>query len=311
MGTNDLNSSIWPEPDARSPEDLPSGIMRLDSLKSIRVEGEDAGQFLQSQFSSDVSALSAGQQQPGAYCNPKGRALTVFRLLRDESGFHLVLPDDLAESVLKRLKLYRMRSRVDLGFDDQIGVLGLIGHVPPSPDTWSLDDNRAIRLEAKDPAPDSGLEDTVTMLAGEFWKLAAILAGDPQVYAATSESFIPQQINLDLVGGVSFSKGCYPGQEIVARVRYLGKIKQRMTGAVIHDTGANAAPGDPLFTRERPDQKAGMVVDAVRFRDTTWLSAMVPVPVLDDGGLYLGTADGPKLEFLPPPYSLTTERQAR
>ena len=311
MGINDLKSSTWPEPDVRSPEDLPSGIMRLDSMQSIRVEGEDAGQFLQSQFSSDVSALSAGQQQPGAYCNPKGRALTVFRLLRDETGFHLVLPDDLAESVLKRLKLYRMRSRVDLGVDDQIGVLGLIGHVSPSSDTWSLDDNRAIRLAAKNPAPDSGLEGKATMLAGEFWKLAAILAGDPQVYAATTESFIPQQINLDLVGGVSFSKGCYPGQEIVARVRYLGKIKQRMTGAVIHDTGANAAPGDPLFTRERPDQKAGMVVDAVRFRDTTWLSAMVPVPVLDEGGLYLGTADGPQLEFLPPPYTLTIERQAR
>lgn len=310
MGTNDLKTSIWPEPDVRSPEDLPPGMMRLDSLKTIRVEGGDAGQFLHSQFSSDVSALSSGQQQPGAYCNPKGRALAVFRLLRDETGFHLVLPDELVESVLKRLMLYRMRSRVDLGIDDQTGVFGHVGPAPPSPDTWILDDNRAIRLAAKGPAPDSGLDRAVPVLAGEFWKLAAILAGDPQVYAATSESFIPQQINLDLVGGVSFSKGCYPGQEIVARVRYLGKIKQRMTGAVIHDTGADAAPGDPLFTRERPDQKAGMVVDAVRFRDTTWLSAMVPVPALDGGGLYLGTADGPQLAFLPPPYRLTGEPQA-
>ena len=303
MGTTDRKTSLVPEPDVRSPEDLPVGVMQLENLRTIRVEGEEAEPFLHNQFTSDVSALTTGRQQPGAYCNPKGRILAVYRLLRDDAGFNLVLPEDLAETVSKRLMLYRMRSRVEIGIEERTAVLGHVGDVPQSTNTWRLDTIRAMRLVADGPVPD-----TAPVLPGEFWKLAAILAGDPQVYAATSESFIPQQVNLDLVGGVSFSKGCYPGQEIVARIRYLGKIKQRMSGAVIHDAGAEAAPGDPLFIRERPDQKAGTVVDAVRFRDSTWLSAMVPVEILDGGEIHLGTADGPQLSLLPPPYGITTER---
>lgn len=308
MGTADNNTSLAPSPDVRCLEDLPSGVMHLENLKTIRVEGEEAEHFLHNQFSSDVSALAAGQQQPGAYCNPKGRALAIYRLLRDDTGFNLVLPDDLAEIVSKRLTLYRMRSRVEIGIGERTGVFGYIGELPQSTNMWRLDNRRAMRIVADSPVPDEALEHQTPVLPGEFWKLAAILAGEPQVYAATSESFIPQQVNLDLVGGVSFSKGCYPGQEIVARVRYLGKIKQRMTGAVIHGAGADAVPGDPLFVRERPGQKAGMVVDAVRFRDSTWLSAMVPVEILDGGEIHLGTADGPQLSLLPPPYSIDTER---
>ncbi len=308
MGTTEHNTPLVPRSDIRSLEDLPSGIMRLESLKTIRVEGEEAEQFLHNQFSSDVGALTAGQQQTGAYCNPKGRTLAVYRLLRDDTGFNLVLPDDLAETVSRRLTLYRMRSRVEIGIEEQTGVLGYIGDAPQSANTWRLDDRRTMRLTADGPVPDSAPGQQAPVLPGEFWKLAAILAGEPQVYAATSESFIPQQVNLDLVGGVSFSKGCYPGQEIVARVRYLGKIKQRMTSAVIHDAGAVAVPGTPLFFRDQPDRKAGMVVDAVRFLDSTWLTAMVPVEVLDAGEIHLGAADGPRLSLLPLPYSIKAER---
>ncbi len=313
MGTNDKKSLFETVLAVDGPADLPTGMSRLNHLKSIRVEGEEAGPFLQTQFCSDVSALSAGQQQLGAYCNPKGRALTIYRLLRDDTGFHLVLPDDLAEMILKRLVLYRMRAQVDIQLDKEAHIIGYIGKFPDVPNLYRLDDVRAITVQSN--GDDNWKHDTtddLAVLPEEFWRLAAILSVEPQVYAPTTELFIPQQVNLDLIGGVSFKKGCYPGQEIIARIRYLGKIKQRMVSAKVLHATTDAVPGCPLFTHEKPEQRIGMVVDAVRFEQIIWLTAMVPVQPLETGQeIHLGSVDGPQLTILPSPYPVTIESSSK
>lgn len=291
----------------RSVDDLPAGVSRLDHLRVVRIQGEDAESFLHGQFSSDVKGLPPGEQQPGAYCNPKGRAIAVYRLLRDEEGFNLLLPADLVDIVVRRLTLFRMRSKVDIDIAGDSVVVGTIGNqLPAINDCWTLDPSRALTLMSES-AFEGILADSMALDAAA-WKLGEILALEPQVYAATSEEFIPQQINLDLVGGVSFTKGCYPGQEIIARVRYLGKIKQRMLAAMTRPGELTVEPGTPLFSADRPDQKSGMVVDAVRIGDSCLVSAMLPSSMLSGGSLLLGSATGPGLDFLPAPYEITTGR---
>ncbi len=292
---------------AQSLEAIPQGIAMLEHLRNIRIGGDEAEQFLQGQFSSDVVALNPGNHQPGAYCNPKGRAIAIYRLLRDDDGFNLVVPEDMVDTVVKRLTLFRMRSRVDIDIDDErllVGAFGLKDLIPRS--CWKIDDVRTLCLIGREQLP--ALADSHNVLPSSTWKLGEILAVEPQVYAATTEEFIPQQVNLDLVGGVSFSKGCYPGQEIVARVRYLGKIKQRMLSGRIQSNPVPANPGDLLFAADRPAQKSGIVVDSVRVGEDDIVTAMIPAALLQGGEIYFGAADGPAIIFNPAPYTITTER---
>ncbi len=295
---------IYPLSDICSRSDLPSGIVLLRHLKCIRIAGEDAESFLQSQFSSDVVSLSAGEQQLGAYCNPKGRALAIYRLLRDATGFHMVLPDDLIEAIAKRLQLYRMRAQVDIRVEDKNCLVGHIGESPECPNVWKLDGQRYLEIRSEGYSEYDALDDESPILPEEFWKLAAILSGDPQVYTQTTEQFIPQQVNLDLIGGVSFRKGCYPGQEIIARVRYLGKIKQRMRIAQIENAEITVAPGDSLYSGTGESQKIGTVVDAVRLQKTLWLSAITPTEIPDTSAPCLDTQKTQRLTFLTLPYSV-------
>ncbi len=285
---------------------LTTGTVLLDHLALIRVEGADAAAFLQGQFSSDIDALEPGAQQPGAYCNPKGRAIAIYRLLRDATGFFLVLPRDLADAVVRRLTMFRMRAKADINLLPNARLVGVLGsRAPAGLPTWKLDEQRILAVqEDGDPAQPDG--DAGAWLPEDQWKLATILAGEPQVYATTSEAFIPQQVNLDLVGGVSFRKGCYPGQEIIARVRYLGKIKQRMVIARIADPGVTASPGDGVFDTERGEQKAGQVVDAVTVEGVCWLTATLPAERVEDRDFRLGAADGPALVVQSMPYEVTT-----
>ena len=131
----------------------------------------------------------------------------------------------------------------------------------------------------------------------DIWRLIDIHSGIPQIYAATAEAFIPQMINLDFVAGLSFTKGCYPGQEIVARLRYLGKVKQRMIAATV---AINAAqPGDPIYTAGN-EQKVGTIVDAVQTdKQEFTISTTAPAGVSEA----LQTSDGSKLNLISLPYS--------
>ena len=157
----------------------------------IIVSGADAFDFLQAQLSNDLRLLDERDELLAAWCNPKGRVICILRIHRSDAGYVLILPAELAGAVLQRLTLFRFRSRVEFQ------------PAPASP-------------------PDLGIQGSV-----EEWLLDNLKSGRPEVWQAQSEGFTPHMLNLDLIGAVSFDKGCYPGQEIVARTHYRGATKRR------------------------------------------------------------------------------------
>jgi folate-binding protein YgfZ len=298
------------KPDLTAIDQIPPALTMISDMSSIWVTGDDAESFLQGQFTNDLTTISTGQQQLSAYCNPKGRALGIFYLLRDRDGFQMIVPADLAELLINRLQLYKMRSKLNIALRDDVTLIGGINCPQEAYSEGSeyrvIDQNRHLIIA------ESGTEQQITTAADipvadqNLWKLGQILSGIPQVYLSTYEDFIPQQINLDLVAGVSFTKGCYPGQEIIARIRYLGKVKQRMICASIKSDLA-VEPGTAIYSRERADQKSGTIVDAVTIGNRIVALAMIPFSSFHQGDLALGTSDGPKLQRIPLPYSVSDE----
>ena len=287
-----------------TPESLPGSLSHLESQRCIAISGIDAENFLQGQFTNDLDRLDTGDQQLNCYCNPKGRALSVFRLARDENRWYMFLPAGLADMMQKRLMLYRMRAKVtiELLHDHLIyGAVNADAKVREMADThqhWTIDQHRVLILSTE------GLD-----LHSEesLWTTAEILSGTPSVIAETSEQFIPQHINLDLVDGVSFSKGCYPGQEIVARLRYLGKMKQRMIGGWCEwpDTQHPPLAGMPLLSSTENQRKIGQVVRASVWEGICYFLLNVPTALIDKGDLFLDNAGRNEIERFPLPYPIT------
>ena len=246
----------------------------LEDFSLLRFSGADAAAFLHGQLTCDVQALKPGNSSYGGYCTPKGRLLATFLLWPEDGGFNMLLPATIAEPVRKRLSMYILRSKVkaeDISAAFAcIGVTGAginsavesLGGVPPPHvhavtvrdpvTTVALPGDRCLMVKHRAaiqlPA-DSGA-----------WNAGDIAGGIPFIVAATQEEFVPQMVNLDLIGALSYSKGCYPGQEIVARTHYLGRLKQRMFRATVDGP---AAPGDKLYCADLGDQAAGMIVSAV------------------------------------------------
>lgn len=235
---------------------LPEGraaALPLDGLGLIRATGPEAQGFLQSQLTNDAKRLMPTQGQLSGYCSPKGRLLAVFTLLQlGAEDFALALPLALVAPTLKRLRMFVLRSKLTLSDasaelpalgvmgDEVAGALSTQGFMVPSSDYGVAQHDGVWLLRRPGPVPRFELRAAPARLAAlqqilnlpaassDDWALAEVLAGIPQVTAETSDQFVPQTINLDTAGGVSFTKGCYPGQEIVARVHYLGRIKQRL-----------------------------------------------------------------------------------
>jgi folate-binding protein YgfZ len=300
----------------------------LGHLGVISVHGKDAAEFLQGQFSNDVRAVDEGHSQLSAYCTPKGRVLGLFRLFRRGDTFYLRLPLDTLDAVLERLRRYVLRAEVTLAdaTDNfiRIGVTGkdaaeelaaVIGNLPEQegaavqtqaltvlrvPGVHPRFEVYALSYEAA-----RSLWDTLNVRGApvglDAWQLTEIQAGLPNVYASTAELFIPQMLNLQLIDGVNFRKGCYPGQEIVARTQYLGALKRRMyAGRIAADTPPS--PGDALYTPQDSTQTAGQLVDARPHPDSGYAAlAVLQISAAEAGDLHLGTSDGPAftLEALP------------
>ena len=231
-----------------------SGSGRLPHMGALRFSGPDAVGFLQGQVSNDTAPLSRGSPVLAAYSTPQGRVLAILHLLPHSSGILGILPRDVAASTIERLRRFVLRAKVKIeDVSEQIAVAGIHGSAPlaaaalESPDaTGYLEKDgigvaRVRRGAAPAAAPERywligeqhgvarlGLADDPDGIERN-WRLGDIRDGQPQVYAATCESFVAQMLNLDLIGGISFSKGCYTGQEIVARTQHLGRIKRRMS----------------------------------------------------------------------------------
>ncbi|MSP28351.1 MAG: folate-binding protein [Methylococcales bacterium] len=208
----------------------------LTHLAVLTVSGTDAAQFLQGQITCNVHEVTATHSSLGAMCNPKGRAITTFLLAKSGDDFLLILPVELLETVKKRLSMYVLRSKVTL--TDCSDSLCLLGFTATLTDAFlaSYQQDGVVRINvgnrdlviADEHNASVILAQGVETIDSMHWQTLDILGGIPWLTTATSEQFIPQMLNLDKLGGISLTKGCYTGQEIVARTHYLGKAKRAL-----------------------------------------------------------------------------------
>ena len=275
--------------------------------------------------------------QLSAYCNPKGRILASFWVYRHNDAFYMLLPADTLAATLKRLRMYVLMSKVTL--DDVSEELASIGLAGPGSEqalqqqlgvalsetantihhngisVMRLPGNR-LRYLIIAPNADmqslwQALRENSTPVGYQAWQLLDIEAGLPSVYADNVEAFVPQMLNLHAIGGVSFKKGCYPGQEIVARMHYLGKLKRRMYRAHI-DTDTPPQVGEEVFA---PDSGSGQGTGRIVMSSPTAsggfeVLAVVQVSSAEQGDVHLQSVDGPKLGFIDLPYDVPLEREA-
>lgn len=278
--------------------------------------GDDAQSFLHGQLTCDVQALKMGRSSYGGYCTPKGRLLATFLLWAENGGYTMLLPAPLAEATRKRLSMYILRAKVKAGILDDaiIGVSGVdaiadianLGGTKPASlhGIEHTADVRTIALPQERHLvvlPRSGASGIQAAAPGS-WERLDIAAGIPFIVQATQEEFVPQMVNLDLIGALSYTKGCYPGQEIVARTHYLGRLKQRMFRAML---AAPAAAGDRLYCAELGDQSAGMIVTAAAAGSGHEVLAVLQTAYAHSSRYHLGSLQGPQLELLPLPYAIT------
>lgn len=291
----------------------PPAIVDLSHFGLVEVNGADAATFLHAQLTNDVLALPDGQAQWNGWCTPKGRLLVTFLVWRTGEAYFLLLPKSLQQAIQKRLQMFVLRSKVTLrdASGDQV-LLGVISREAKSAPLMALAHSTrqtTIQLSPHrslvrvDSGSASALWESMVQggaaEAGESaWRLAGIAEGIYSLTPETQEQFVPQMVNFDLAGGVSFKKGCYPGQEIVARTQYRGILKRRMVRV---ECAAALKAGDAVFAPEFGDQPAGQVADAVTRSDGI-SEALVVAQLEPIRAQSLRTSDAVALRVLLLPY---------
>lgn len=307
---------------------MTSAFCELSSAGLIRVDGADARAFLQAQLTSDVLGLPKPHTQYGGYCTPKGRLIATFLLWNLDDGVMLQLPQSISEAVRARLSRYVLRSKATLAdAGSEYVVFGVFGAgaadplqalIPAVPfdlhavaqhqglAATRLGGDRYAVLVARDrvQAVRQALATSMHEDTDAAWARLDIEQGIPVITAATQEEFVPQMVNLDLIGGVSYSKGCYPGQEIVARTHYLGRSKQRMQRVRL-DGPEEMAAGDRLYSSAfGPEQASGTIVNAAATGNACEALAVIQNAALASGDLRWRSADGPLLAVQTLPYAI-------
>ncbi len=307
---------------------IPSGALRLADWGLIRATGADARSFLHGQLTQDMQLLAPGQARLAGYCSAKGRLLASF-VVWPVAGDELLLAcsADLLPVVLKRLSMFVLRAKCKLvDASGELALWGLAGAAAGAtahglaPWAVAVDGARqVVRL------PDATIDGTRVPRAlqvqpiaepaplpaaidADAWAALEARSGVVRIVAATTEQFVPQMVNLELVGGVNFQKGCYPGQEVVARSQYRGTLKRRgylLTG------GVPMSPGQEVFHSADPTQPAGLVALAGSLAPGRH-DALVELKIAatTDGSLHLGAGDGPVLSLGALPYPLPAEAAA-
>jgi folate-binding protein YgfZ len=302
----------------------------LSHFGLIGAYGPEAFGFLQAQLTSDVRAVSEQCSQLSGYCGPNGRVLVAFLLFKRGDTYYLRLPREMLEAMLSRLRMFVLRAKITL--EDASDALIRCGWSGPTADeelkgalaTVPQDVNHcvqasgvtAIRVRGTHPRFELyGELSEMKRLWGRLnvggggigapaWELLDILAGVPQILPQASDRFLPQMINLDLLGGVSFSKGCYPGQEVIARTRYLGSVKRCMYR--LHSSSDVAIqPGDSIFAEGQDAEPSGAVLNAQGHPDGgVELLAVLRTADVGKRQLHIGSADGDALEVRSLPYEV-------
>jgi folate-binding protein YgfZ len=304
-------------------------VAELPHNALIGVSGDDAVAFLHGQFTNDVESLPVGAAQWNGWCTAKGRLLATFLLVRRPGELLMMLPAEIAEPVRKRLQMFVLRSKVKL---ENVGAkwkcFGLAGpeahrivaelwsRTPEPMKSIEREGSKAIALGGDCfvvLAPVEAATDVWDSLAGPAvladaaaWDRKLIQAGIPTVVAATQEAFVPQMVNYELIGGVNFKKGCYPGQEIVARMHYRGGLKRRM--ALAHVDGSDAPrPGDSLFSAGFGEQAAGEFANVAPAQEGGFDALVVAqLESLARKDLRWKSPDGPAVELRELPYPVRT-----
>jgi hypothetical protein len=285
--------------------------VRLADWGVIRAAGADAAAFLQGQLTQDMLALDERRATLAGWCTAKGRLAATFVVWRPAPDeLLLACSADVLGPVFKRLSMFVLRARCKLSdASAQLPLWGVCGAPAAAPAPWRRE-SAAIGLPAGAGVARAlhvGDAPALPALDAAAWSWLEVASGVPRIVAATAEQFVPQMINLELVGGVSFQKGCYPGQEIVARSQYRGTLKRR---AFVFDAAAPAAPGQELFHAADPAQPSGMVVNAASWQGRHRVLAEVKLAALDGGALHLGVAGGPLLTRADMPYAVPLEAAA-
>lgn len=326
-GTLD-HGSAQPGPSETLPN-ASSGFCELSSTGIIRVSGPDAGAFLQGQFTNDVLALDVGSSQYSAWCSPKGRMLANFVVARvDASTYELILDASLVPAIRKRLAMFVLRSKVVIEDVTEAHALFGVGGAEAKTALSRMTDASTApalhRLEAIDGghvlalpgdrflivadvsranALRQRLEDGLRTITLNQWQWMTLTSGVPVITAATSDLFVPQTANWDVLAGVNFQKGCYAGQEIVARTQYLGRLKERLF--LLHTEADGIAAGDRLYSAAFTDQPSGTVVNAAMAPGGgVDMLAVLQLASAASGDLHAGSVDGPVAHLLSLPYPI-------
>lgn len=302
-------------------------ITPLSDQGLIRASGPEAAEFLHNLLTNDIKGLAPDSSRLAGFCTAKGRLLALFLVWREGDDYLLMMPRDILPGVLKKLSMYVLRSKVKL--TDATGDFALAGvscrGTAPLPAALggaagglprlgvaAMANGRSVRLDdtrwlAIWPMPSAAanwenLAANCRPVGLAAWQWLEIDAGQPRVVAATQEAFVPQMLNLELaaIGAVSFTKGCYPGQEIVARTHYLGKVKRRTFRA---RSPSAVSPGAQVYSPETGDQHCGTVVSAAP-SPAGGFECLVcaQIGAVEAGGVRVGATDGALLEFLSLPY---------
>ncbi|CDY76503.1 Folate-dependent protein for Fe/S cluster synthesis/repair in oxidative stress [Caballeronia glathei] len=303
----------------------------LTQFGVIDVRGEDAASFLHTQLTNDVQHLDASTARLAGYCSPKGRLLASFLMWRTADAVRLLISQDVQAAVQKRLSMFVLRAKAKLAdATPEVAAVGFAGDVRAALSGIfdALPDGVHVKVEGPHGAlirvPDAahrprflwvgpkaevearlaGLEQKLTRAPAALWDWLDIHAGEPRITQATSEQFVPQMVNFDVLGGVNFKKGCYPGQEIVARSQYRGTLKRRT--ALAHAEAA--APGNEVFHSDDPGQPCGLVINTAP-AEHGGVDCLVEIKLaaLEPGKVHVGSAEGPALSFLPLPYAFPAD----
>jgi tRNA-modifying protein YgfZ len=301
---------------------FPQGVVLLTHLGAMTAQGADAGKFLHGQLTNSIADLSLGQARLAGYCSAKGRlqaSFVAFKRLPHEPV--LVCAASVLQSTLKRLSMFVMRAKCTLhDATSQLPVWGAMGQAAfelsqDLPD-WGCrveGDATVIRLPTVQGVarcwvvnPSAGMCQRGSPALLSTWQGLEVLSGLPWIEAATAEKFVPQMLNYELLGGVDFQKGCYPGQEVVARSQYRGVVKRRM---FLFELDEPAAAGQEVFHSAEATQPAGMVVNAAPHPSLAGWVALVELKLaaLGEGSLHLGHPGGGLLRLGALPYTVSTE----
>ncbi|MEP6941469.1 MAG: folate-binding protein [Betaproteobacteria bacterium] len=331
LDTDDVASFGDPAAELAAARDS-AALCDLGASGVLSLAGPDAATFLQGQVTNDVEALSPGTWQFAAWCSAKGRVLVVFALHRTRlDAFELMLPGTMLAAIRKRLAMFVLRAKVVIedasAANVRFGIGGpaaadrlrtALGALPGPHEVARIGEASVRALPGGRfmlGAPTTAAIELWSQLSGHArpagepaWRWLRVRGGVPRIVAATSDQFVPQALNLDALDGVSFRKGCYAGQEIVARTQYLGRLKERLVLARVRGSPP-PTPGERLYSPAFEAQPCGTVIEAAHAprtdgEDGSDLLAVLHTAAREHGDVRLGDPSGPPLELLALPYAI-------